>query len=167
MMPYCLALAWILLPMQTSDPAPATQPTSQASPRTPTQADIYRQLLREQERPTRILPTDPTGQTEPDGTASGMSKSGLRLDGTLLVDRPGRLVRTEDRTMFRFRSSGADGFSATLELNKNGLLEAMERESELDRGEFYITVVVSTYRGSNYLTLLKYRRQVSNGNLSP
>jgi len=165
-MPYCLVLAWILLATQTSDPAPATQPTSQAAPRTPVQADIYRQLLREQERPTRILPTDPSAQLEPE-SAAGMSPSGLRLDGTMLVDRPGRLVRTDDRSLFRFSSSGADEFPATLEFNKNGLLEAMERESELDRGEFYITAVVSTYRGSNYLTLLKYRRQVSNGNLSP
>lgn len=162
----CVALIFALMLPQADEPVATTQPTSQATPHTPPQADIYRQLLREEERPTRILPTNPAAPTET-SSAPSMSASGLMLDGTLLVDRPGRLIRVDDRSMFRFSASGEEGLSSTLELNKNGLLEAMERESELNGGEFYVTVVVSQYRGSNYLTLLKYRRQVSNGNLAP
>lgn len=151
------------------EPAPATsQPT--VDPRNPTQAEIYRELLREEERPTRILPSDP-GRAEAASSATtgprAMRNSTLILEGTLIVDRPGRLLLGESSSMFRFATSDDVRFSRPLALNKNGLLEAMEREAEMGADDFFITANVARYRGENYLTLLKYRRQVPHGNLSP
>lgn len=149
--------------------APTTQPAAErpAAPRAPDQADIYRNLLRDIERPPRILPSEP-----PDGTAaprdgSPESPGQLLLDGDVIVDRPGRLVQVEGRSMFRLNASDREPLARTLELNKNGLLEAMEEEAVSGSAEFHITAVVSQYRGANYLTLLKYRRQIPHGNLAP
>lgn len=169
-----LAPVLAVMLLQTADPTPptsqpaASQPTS---PATPAQAEIYRELLREQERSSRILPTTPGATSRPRSPQQpqqgATTKNTLLLEGTLLVDRPGRLLRVEGRSVFRLNASDEQETSRTMELNKNGLLEAMEREAESGSAEFYITAVVSRYRGKNYLTLLKYRRQVSHRNLSP
>jgi hypothetical protein len=54
-----------------------------------------------------------------------------------------------------------------MEFNKNRWLEAMEAEAEAGVTEFIISAEVTRYRGRNYLNLLKYRRQISHGNLTP
>ncbi len=149
-------------PPVTSQPA--------VDPRNPTQAEIYRELLQEEERPTRILPTDPGRAEAASPSLSGpraLRNSTLILEGTLIVDRPGRLLLSDSTSTFRFAATDDARFSRPLPLNKNGLLEAMEREAEMGADDFFITAKVARYRGENYLTLLKYRRQVPHGNLSP
>ena len=164
----------LLLPQQPTGqpaqdaPAATTQPAA-IPPRNPTQSEIYRELLQEEERPTRILPTNPArseAAATPD-RARSLRNSNLILEGTLVVDRPGRLLRGESGSLFRFAASDDARLAQPMELNKNGLLEAMEREAEMGGDEFFVTAKVTRYRGENYLTLLKYRRQVPHGNLSP
>ncbi|RMF84417.1 MAG: hypothetical protein D6744_03145 [Planctomycetota bacterium] len=178
----CLAGASLLIApmfsfaqeMRPADSQPAaTQPAdrsaSQPLPR-PQQAEIYRELLREQERPTRTLPQPASAapiQPALSSSAPQKSPDGLLLEGSLIIDRPGRLVRSADRSEFRLIVDESDPEPRTLEILKNGLLEMMEREAESGIEKFYITARVTRYRDSNYLYLLKYRRQISHGNLSP
>lgn len=148
----------------TSLPAAAAQPLPQ-----PREADLYRELLREEERPTRVLPQTGAAPIRPSITSSAprVGKDGLLTEGTLMIDRPGRLVRTAERSEFQFIVDESDPDPRTMEILKNGLLEAVERESDAGVKEFYITARITRYRDANYLLLLKYRRQLSHGNLGP
>ncbi len=148
---------------------PATQPAGQTvSPRNPTQARILAELLRdaEQARPRPILSDPDTGSVaSPADLGDGVS---LLPDGYLLGDRSGRLVRRGDHVEFHFTPGGpAEDAPGIMTLNKNALLEAMETEAEAGVKEFVISAEVTRYRGHNYLNLLKYRRQLSHGNLTP
>jgi len=152
---------------------PSSQPTSQPASRTPlrdpVQARIYQELLRDTERPQAkpILPVDPeTGLTAAESGA-GAGPTTL-LEGTVLIERTGRLLRGGDRSEFHFKAGSlADGGPDVMEILKNGLLEAMETEAEAGVKEFIISAEVTRYRERNYLLLRKYRRQVSHGNLTP
>jgi hypothetical protein len=141
----------------------ATQPAA-SRPRPP-QAEVYRQLLEEQEGAARVYPPEPI---RPVGSR-GEEERGAELlpEGTMVVDRAGRLVRSEERSVFRFLGGQEGGALRPMQLLPNGLLEAMENEAEAGVTQFYITALVTRYRGANYLFLQKYRRQVSHGNLSP
>lgn len=147
----------------------ATQPaTSESFPRNPTQAKILEGLLREQER-DRVQPILSEGG--PDAGNEGGNASGrpsLLTDGARVYEKLGRLVVAEGRTEFHFSAGGlGKDIRTTMAFNKNQLLEMMEREAESGVVEFIITADVSRYRGENYLTLLKYRRQITHGNLTP
>jgi len=146
---------------EPSAPPTATQPTTR--PRPP-QAEIYRRLLEEHERPARVQPAEPI---RPVGAAPQDEQASMLLpEGTMLIDRAGRIVRSEGRSIFRFVGGSEEGLPA-MELLPNGLLEAMEREAEAGVTQFYITALVTRYRGENYLFIQKYRRQVSHGNIGP
>lgn len=148
---------------------PASQPTTRTAPRRPEQARILQELLRDSERlrARPILSVPDNGDAVSEAGPRGGSASVL-VEGTVLIERPGRLVRRGDRSEFHFTSGGlADGVPSVIEFNKNGWLEAMEDEAEAGVQEFIISAETSSYRGRNYLLLRKYRRQVSHGNLSP
>ena len=148
---------------------PASQPAGQTvSPRNPTQARILQELLRdaEQTRPTPILSDPGVEEDSPAGVGDGQKS--LLPDGYGLVERPGRLVRSGERVKFHFTSGSPAGDAPdVMEFNKNRWLEAMEAEAEAGVTEFIISAEVTRYRGRNYLNLLKYRRQIAHGNLSP
>lgn len=148
---------------------PASQPAGQTvSPRNPTQARILQELLRdaEQTHPRPIL-SDP-GPEGDSLTGVGDEQTSLLPDGYPLVERQGRLVRSGERVKFHFTSGSPAGEAPdVMEFNKNRWLEAMEAEAEAGVTEFIISAEVTRYRGRNYLNLLKYRRQVTHGNLSP
>ncbi len=172
MLAMLVAASYALAPQQGTDEGtdpPTGQATSQPAvrtlPRNPRQAQIFEALLGDAERrrgPT-ILSQEPgsPGDTAEDGAS-------LLLDGTPLMERSGRLVRSGDQSLFHFKpGSFADGAPEVIECNKNGLLEAMETEAEAGVREFIISAEVTRYRGRNYLNLLKYRRQIAHGNLGP
>lgn len=152
---------------QPSSSEPTSQPATRPSLRHPVQARIYEELLRdaEQSRHTPLLPVDPeTGRTAAE-TGSGVP---LLLEGTVLIERAGQLIRSGDRSEFRFEPGGRAGeTSDTMEILKNRWLEAMEREAEAGVQEFVISAEVTRYRDRNYLLLRKYRRPISHGNLGP
>lgn len=150
---------------EASDGRTASQP---AFPRNPTQARIFEELLRDTERGNvkPILSERGIGRaaiaTSEDGSPS------LLLEGTILIERLGRLASHGNRSEFHFTSgSPIEDAPDVMEFNKNGLLEAMEEEAEAGVKEFIISAEVTRYRNQNYLNLLKYRRQISHGNLTP
>lgn len=170
-----VAASYVLVSPQdkskTTQPAqsqPASQPAGRTvSPRNPTQARILEALLRdaEQARPRPILSAPEAGRGTQAGSDDGVS---LLPDGYGLNERPGRLVCGEGRVEFHFASGSPAGDApAVMEFNKNRWLEAMEAEAEAGVKEFIISAEVTRYRGRNYLNLLKYRRQISHGNLTP
>jgi hypothetical protein len=146
--------------------APASAPVSPGTLRRPAQAEIIQELLRERERAGVILPQDPQapGSAGPIGAAT--DESGLIPEGTILVERPGRLVSDGGRPTFVFLTSATGGHMQTMELLPNQLLEAMERAPAAN-SEFTISGQVTRYHGRNYLLLLKVLHRVGHGNISP
>jgi len=142
---------------------PASQPASQPTLRPPPQAEVLKQLLREQERPAGIPPQ------ELRGGGARREEGGLRLrgatllaEGTRLREKSGRFVQGA-RQEFHFDEPDLP----SMEILKNSWLETMERLSEGGAAKFVISGEVSRYRGQNCLTLWKVRRQPDNGNLAP
>lgn len=165
-------------PAAQSPPAATSQPTdtrpASGSPGThvPEQVEIIENLLRDRERSTLILPQDPQSiareavQAARPGT--GLAGTQLLAEGTMLVERPGRLVRDEGKPMFVFHSSEAGPALRQMELLPNGFLEALEGEADrLENAEFVISGEVTCYRERNYLLLTKVLRRSSHGNLAP
>lgn len=147
--------------------SPASQPASQpanasATLRKPEQARILEQLIRDAERPRPIIPDSSTDVRPADSERD----RGLLLEGTILVERQGRLIRSDERSLFEMRLE-SDGANRTLEILPNAWLEAMEREAATGASEFIITAEVTRYRGENYLIVRKVRRVRTHGNLSP
>jgi len=165
-----VAASWTLAPQEAKEEGvtpPASQPTSQpavrATPRSPEQARIFQELLRDTERP-RAKPILSVSED----ARSVAGDASLLPEGTVLIERPGRLVRSGERSEFHLKpDSPADGAPNVMEFNKNGLLEAMEAEAAAGVREFVISAEVTRYRGRNYLNLLKYGRRISHGNLGP
>ncbi len=147
----------------------ASQPTTQtAEPRTfrkPPQAELLRDLLRqEQARP--IQPR--ISAEEQAATAAEERRDELLLvDGTSLVERAGRLAFEDSVPYFLFSLGGDPPQDLKLRLLPNKLLETMEREHEAGFTEFVISAEVTSYRGENYLFLRKVLRRVGHGNLGP
>lgn len=156
---------------QTTQPsaAPASAPTGQddavSGLTRPAQSEIVRELIqRTQDRP--IMPVSPVETVAPVRPAGSPSDPNLLMEGSMQIDRPGRLERQDDRSRFVFVPTGA-AEAVSLELNRNQLLELMEREAASGTTEFVVTAEVTQYRGANYLTLRKVLKRVSNANLSP
>ena len=76
-----------------------------------------------------------------------------------------RLARNGERVELIFRSE--EGGPLTLIALENQLLEVMERETEAGAREFIISGELTTYRGRNYVRILKVLRPLDNGNLTP
>jgi hypothetical protein len=164
-------------PTATSQPA-ASQPvtsrpgTPGRSLRPPQQAEVVESLLRDRQQSTAIWPQGPGSLGGPGAPESGPGSErggpALLAEGTVLVERPGRLVWEENRPMFVFHAVGVEAASRTMELLPNGFLEAMERESQ-QRGslDFVVSGEVTRYKDRNFLLLTKLIHRVSHGNLAP
>jgi hypothetical protein len=155
-----------------TQPAPTSQSTTQTS-RRPEQMEIIQNLLRSQ-RSKLILPTDPQapGDQEVTSTQPATDARGapLLVDGTLLVERPGRLLRKDEKAQFAFYADGPGPKLRTMEILPNRLLEAMQHEARADRAdsvEFVISGEVTRFGDENYLLLRKVIRRVDHGNLAP
>ena len=183
----CFGLAALLLALAPQNPPsemqempasstsnstpPASQPAGddEDGRRTPRQIEILRDLIRERERPAPIIPSRQRADGETTrrierGAAAADSR--LLLEGTVIVERPGRFIIEDDRPRFTLTLPG-EAESRTMEFNRNELLEALERVARSGVNEFVISAQVSRYRGQNYLSLLKVLERVPNGNLSP
>lgn len=154
-----------------SDTQPATRPAdSAATLRKPAQAVILKGLLGRTERPTPIRPQDPQA---PGGGATtrsaGVDSEGqpLLIEGTLLVERPGRLLHDDGRARFVFQVDADSPVARSMEILPNQLLEAMEREARGGFTEFIVTAEVTRYNDRYYLMLRKILRRVGHGNLGP
>jgi hypothetical protein len=156
-------------PATSTGPA-GTQPAAPRTLRRPAQAEIIENLLRDRDRTRMVVPpvatTRPASSSAPAGRQATQEPA-LLVDGTVLVERPGRLVRDTGRPMFVFLGEGTQPQLQTMELLPNQLLEAMEHEAERGYSEFIISARVTAYRGKNYLLLLKVLRRTPHGNLAP
>jgi hypothetical protein len=152
---------------QQVESQPTTQPAEAAGTlRKPAQADILRGLLRQAERPTPIRPVE-VGPGQPQGPARGADGQPLILEGTMIVERRGRLVHEEGRAKFVLHADVDSPAPRTLEIVPSQLLEAMEREEQAGFAEFIITAEVTRYKDRNYLILRKILRRVGHGNVGP
>lgn len=151
---------------QTKPPAsqPSSQPASSpSSGRTPEQAGVLKELLRSVDRPAITTP-EPIRSSEPSPVVR--KDDALQPEGTALIERLGRLVRSGERSEFKFAPQDGKAVGQ-IEILPNSWLEYMEKEADSGASEFIITAELTTYRGRNFLLLRTYRRQVSHGNLSP
>lgn len=174
-----MVLATLLLVQSTAQNPPAANPPrpaaapaatqpAQEPPKTarrPVQAEILEALLRDREAQKPIQPVDPSA---PAGQPGAVAESAnLLLEGSILVDRAGRLVRTRERAEFEFVGQTGDQALLPMIILESQYLEAMEREADAGAREFVITAEVTRYKGRNYLRLLKLTRRLENGNLAP
>ena len=158
-------------PEATEQAAPESQPTTapeRVMPRSPEQAQILQELLRGTERPHQPIVSREPQADEPGAAPRPTVRGGLLLEGEIITDVAGHLVRAGDRSEFHFKSGGPiEGAPSVMEFNKNGLLEAIEIEAENGIEDFIISAEITRYRGKNYLNLLRYQRQRTHGNLGP
>ncbi len=180
----CLMLLLGPMPGQTDPKSPQNMaqkpPTSQPSTRPaqgqttlrrPPQAEILEKLLDRQVAPPPVLPREAGDRRRAEGPGPHMVRdktgAGLLVEGTILVERAGRLVVGTDRDQFVFNADeGAEGLQ-TMGICPNQLLEAMEEQAESGNTEFIISAEVTRYHGQNYLLIRKVLRRVPNGNLNP
>lgn len=155
---------------------PSTQPTTQ-----PTDSAVLDGMLKElpQAGPVGhkgVYPVRP-GQREearrmPAPGLNGYPASpdlraeALRPEGSMVVDRAGRLVRDAEWWTFAFESEGKVLRERPLRLLPNRMLEFMETASAGGRSDvvFIISGQVTEYHGANYLLAKKVlvRRQMGN-----
>jgi hypothetical protein len=152
---------------QAADAKPATtQPAKrEGTLRKPEQAQILEHLLGQKD----VVPLQPqtTPGRRPEQDAAGPGAQPLLLEGTLLVERPGRYVEQSGRAVFICRVDTEDSAPRKMPILENQLLETMEREAQAGFSEFIVSAEVTRYRGKNYLLLKKVLRRASHGNLSP
>ncbi len=152
-----------------ADQPAASQPAAPPSAlRNPAQADILKNLLNRRERPAPIRPrNDAAGTTGLDPRAVDAQGNPLLLEGTFLVERPGRLAYEQDAPVFVFRAGSDDSAIRTIQINPSQLLETMEREAQAGFEEFIISAEVVRYKEYNFLNIKKLLRRVKHGNLNP
>lgn len=163
-----LALAQPMIQPAASEPS--TRPAISPSTRPVTSArsvdDAFDNLLPDADRPTpqplRPIPKpnappvyDATGG--PNAVAPGAPQTPLRREGTLLIDRLGRLVRSDGRSEFAFSADGSTMADPPMVLLPNVTLTLMEDAADAAGQEvlFRVSGTVTEYRGRNYLLLDK------------
>ena len=141
---------------------PATRPVTTAR----SVEDMFDNLLPDADRPApaplRPVPKpnapptyDATGG--PNAVAPGAPQTPLVREGTLLVDRLGRLTKTDGRDEFAFQADGATLGDPPMVLLPNATLALMEDAAAAAGQEvlFRVTGTVTEFRGRNYLLLDK------------
>lgn len=154
-----VALGWA----QEEEPAPSTPAASQPAVERrarPQQVEVLRDLLRDRERARSVRP-----RTVDVAPQRGESED-LFPEGSV-EQRGGRLIQTEGAAQFRFASVSEGLGGRTMEILKNAWLERMEQDARSGMTEFIVSGEITKYRGTNYLLIRNYRRQVDNGNLTP
>ena len=145
------------------DTAPSTRPATRPAASVD---DAFDNLLPDADRPIpqplRPIPKpgaapvyDATGGAN--AVAPGAPQSPLIREGTLLVDRLGRLVRRDGWDEFAFQSDGAAMADPPMVLLPNGTLMLLENAAAAAGRDvlFRVTGTVTEFRGRNYLLLDK------------
>jgi hypothetical protein len=148
---------------------PASQPANTSTTfRKPPQAEVLADLLRRTEQ--RVIPQTRFGDkpTADGATAQPTQQAGnLLAEGETLIERPGRLIRTGERSEFAFNPGALLAGPESMEVVPNRWLELMEEEAKSGQNEFIISGEVTRYRGKNYLRILKVTQRVPHGNIAP
>ena len=156
---------------QSAAPGGGTNPTTRpaaskpADPRSVSSDQLLGQMLRQpptgQPKPLQPIPEPPAGERliGPPAVKPNAPAVPTLREGTLLVDRPGRLVKTPDgsQTQFVFEADGKAMKDPPMTILPNIQLMAMENAvSGAARDlRFRVTGTVTEYRGKNYLLLMK------------
>jgi hypothetical protein len=143
---------------------PATQPGDAGDMKFLSADQVFEQMAKPTTQPTRTLAPLPEHDVQ-DRTAGasavkpGAPRVSVIREGTLLVDRMGRLSHSETGAAeFTFESDGKalrDPPMLLLPNQKLGELEAVIATANRDL-KFRVTGVVTEYKGRNYLLLEKY-----------
>ncbi|MBN2446664.1 MAG: hypothetical protein JXO22_08060 [Phycisphaerae bacterium] len=151
----------------TSQPAVSEDEHSGRTTRKPFEDAILRELLKDADRPRLINPEDPDSMTAaPTGATPEPTDSSLMLEGTIIVERPATLSKSDERTELTFKLSDGKR-TVTMELLPNSLLELAETAAVAGVDEFIISGEVTRYHGRNYMILRKVVHRLDHGNLSP
>jgi hypothetical protein len=154
-------------PTRPATTQPSTQPADTSSTlRKPAQANILKGLLRDGQRPEPIRPVE-SAAPKKGAAAEGADGLPLLLEGTMLVERPGRLIHEEGRAKLVLLADTGSQSPRTIEIVPSQLLEAMEREAQAGFNEFVVSAEVTRYKDRNYLMLRKILRRVGNRNVGP
>ena len=152
--------------VKPTDSQPASRPTdSSPTLRKPAQAEVLRNLLAQQDRPVPVRPL-PSGKA-PAQASVGPDGQPLLLEGTFLVERPGRLTHEAGRAVFVFHGDGEHTGTRSMPILESQLLETIEHEADAGYSEFIVSGEITRYKGRNFLLLKKVLRRVANGNISP
>ena len=154
---------------QATTQPPASQPSTQDTSTTlrkPAQANILKGLLRQAERPEPIRPAE-SAAPKKGAVTKGADGLPLLMEGTMLVERPGRLIHEDGRAKLVLFADTDSQSPRTVEIVPGQLLEAMEREERAGFSEFIVSAEVTRYKDRNYLVLRKILRRVGNGNVAP
>ncbi len=162
----------------TSDPSLAGATTRPAeadvSTRPPSAEEILQQLMRERPAGTPIAPSEPghpagaAEEVQPlEAVTSHKPDRPLRPEGSMLVDRAGRLVREGNWWTFVFESNKTTSAEAPVRLLPNQMLETMEIASAggTRSAVFLVSGEITEFHGSNYLLLRKVLVRRDLGNL--
>jgi hypothetical protein len=146
---------------------PATRPAGDSGMRRPEQAEILRGLLSRQDRPVPV-PIEPKYERlTPADRGIGADGQPLLLEGTFVVERPGRIERAGDTLTIAFNYDPGAQQMRRLRLLPCQLLETIEYELTGGYEDFIVSGEVTRYRGENFLLLRKVLRRSGHGNLSP
>jgi len=141
------------------------------TPRQPSAEDIIREF--QKQRP-QLMPLAPVGLEDEtivsgeDSSKNGVRKAPLLPDGSLLVDRAGRVIKEGPWWLFVFESDNDSLLEPPMKLLPCQALERMVRESRggTDSVVFIVTAEVTDFKGENYLLPRKVMRKRNLGNLS-
>jgi hypothetical protein len=153
----------------TSDtPAPNTGTSTDRSPIAPASAEDTLSILQAQQPRDILLPMPPSGV--PKGMELTVSAAAtLRPEGTTVVNRPGRILRTGDWWTFVFESDHPDHPEPPMKLLASRGIELMaEAAGENQRGlVFLVSGEVTVFNGENYFLPTFVIRRINMGNLRP
>ncbi len=159
-------------PAESDTPAPADSSQDDVrTPKQPSAEDIIREF--QKQRPQNV-PLAPVGQEDEtivsgvDASPEGTRKAPLLPDGSLLVDRAGRVVKEGQWWLFVFESDNESLLEPPMKLLPCQALERMVRESRggVDSVIFIVTAEVTDFKGENYILPRKVMRKRNLGNLS-
>lgn len=129
--------------------------------------DEVLRAMREREPRQPILSTlQPSTNTSQGSRA--MAAGILRPDGSMIVRRPGRLIREKDWWVFAFESDDPDEPELPIRLLPNKSLELMVREAKEESSGliFLVTGDVTLFERQNYLLPRVAIRRIDLGNLT-
>lgn len=159
----------------TELPPPVDEPSSDSPPPPPAEPrpeDIIKQLLESRPRRAIALPDQPAApQVEHKPLIPGaQADTGAELlwpEETIISDRPGRVVPTDQWWTFAFEDRGQQPTRKPIRLLPNRMLEnAIALTGDTSRGVVLIVSgEVTEYRGNNYLLLRKVLVRRDWGNL--
>jgi len=154
--------------MRALDPAPAlAEPAAADRPASDAPVEDVLNVLRSQQPPHRLLPPDPAqeGRTT---ARRGTRVLAPMLEGTPIVNRPGRLVPTGNGWTLIFEANHPDAAEPPMRLLPNLNLEMMI--GLLEKGTpgliFVVSGDVTAFEGGNYLLVRMALRRPDVGNLS-